>query len=427
MKRLNEPTITFCAAPSAENAEGRWLAPVLAAWPDADVPDAIKVGVERLGEISGDSIGEGVLFVVLAGDEPAALVAQVFDVIHGAMIPAVVVSPRASDLRPLIHKHGVIVVEPATSAASLASMLFALTERQTLVDRLRRDVRTGVTADKGIRGEMDRLHEELHLAATVQRELLPQKLPDSDELQFASMYKPATYVSGDLFDAREIDEHRVAFFVADAVGHGVPAALITMMLSRGLINQIALRAGRDAEIDPAACLSGLNIELCQHACGNYRFATAVCGVLDKRDYSVRLAGAGHPASILIGRGSTRMFESQGPLLGVFAEAEYTNETFTLAPGETLMLYTDGFELAFPEPDSEQPANTPPRKKSVAPREYLKYMGVLDASRHPDVRDSMDALASLVASQEGSLHQRDDVTALAIRRVDPAAGALRRAA
>lgn len=424
---MNEPTITFCAAPSAENSEGRWLAPVLAAWPGADVPDAVKVGVERLGEISGDTIGEGVLFVVLAGDEPAALVAQVFDVIHGAMIPAVVVSPRASELRPLIHKHGVIVVEPSTPAASLASMLFALTERQTLVDRLRRDVRTGVTADKGIRGEMDRLHEELHLAATVQRELLPQKLPDSDELQFASMYKPATYVSGDLFDAREIDEHRVAFFVADAVGHGVPAALITMMLSRGLINQIALRAGRDADIDPAACLSGLNIELCQHACGNYRFATAVCGVIDKRDYSVKLAGAGHPASILIGRGSTRMLESQGPLLGVFAEAEYTNEHFTLAPGETLMLYTDGFELAFPEPDSEQPAGTPPRKKSVAPREYLKYMGVLDASSHADVRDSMDALASLVASQEGSLHQRDDVTALAIRRVDPAAGVLRRAA
>jgi serine phosphatase RsbU (regulator of sigma subunit) len=424
---LNEPTITFCAAPSAENAEGLWLAPVLAAWPDADVPSAIKVGVERLGEISGDSIGEGALFVVLAGDEPAALVAQVFDVIHGAMIPAVVVSPRASDLRPLIHKHGVIVVEPGTSAPSLASMLFALSQRQTLVDRLRRDVRTGATADKGIRGEMDRLHEELHLAATVQRELLPHKLPDSDDLQFASMYKPATYVSGDLFDAREIDEHRVAFFVADAVGHGVPAALITMMLSRGLINQIALRAGRDAEIDPAACISGLNIELCQHACGNYRFATAVCGVLDKRDYSVKLAGAGHPASILIGLGSTRMLESQGPLLGVFAEAEYTSETFTLAPGETLMLYTDGFELAFPEPESEQPANATGRKRSVAPREYLKYMGVLDAIRHPDVRDSMDALATLVASQEGSLHQRDDVTALAIRRVDPAAGVLRRAA
>lgn len=425
---LSETTITFCAAPSVENAERHWLAPVLAAWPGLDVPGAIRVGVERLGEAGSDSIGDGVLFAVLAGDEPSALVSQVFDCIHGAMIPAVVVSPRAADLRPLIQKHGVIVVEPSTSAAALASMLFALSERQTLVDRLRRDVRTGVTADKGIRGEMDRLHEELHLAAAVQRELLPQKLPDSDELQFASMYKPATYVSGDLFDAREIDEHRIAFFVADAVGHGVPAALITMMLSRGLISQIALRAGRDAEINPAACLSGLNIELCQHACGNYRFATAVCGVLDKRDFSVKLAGAGHPASILIGRGTTRMLESQGPLLGVFAEAEYTNETFTLAPGETLMLYTDGFELAFPDPDAvHNPEN--PRKKSVAPREYLKYMGVLDAARHSDVRDSMDALAALVASQEGSLHQRDDVTALAIRRIDPMAATqpLRRAA
>ncbi len=421
---LNEPTITFCAAPTVEHAEGRWLAPVLAAWPGLDVPTPVRVGVERLGEIQGDSVGDGALFAVLSGDEPSSLVSQVFDLIHGAMIPAVVVSPRAAELRPHIHKHGVIVLDANTSPSTIASMLFALTERQSLVERLRRAVRTGATADRGIRGEMDRLHEELHLAATVQRELLPQKLPETDELQFASMYKPATYVSGDLFDAREIDEHRLAFFVADAVGHGVPAALITMMLSRGLINQIALRAGREGDIDPAACLSGLNIELCQHACGNYRFATAVCGVLDKRDYTVRLAGAGHPASILIGRGATRMLESQGPLLGVFAEAEYTSETFQIQPGETLMLYTDGFELAFPDPDA---VPTPSRKKSVAPREYLKYMGVLDAVRHPDVRDSMEALASLVASQEGSLHQRGDVTALAIRRVDPSAGVLRRAA
>lgn len=420
---MSETTITFCAAPSVEQAESRWLAPVLAAWPDLDVPSATRLGVERLGESEGDAIAEGVLFAVFAGDEPSSLVSKVFDAIHGAMIPGIVVSPRARELRPLIHKHGVIVVEPSTSAAAIASMLFALTERQTLVDRLRRDVRTGATADKGMRGEMDRLHEELHLAATVQRELLPQKLPDSDDLRFASMYKPATYVSGDLFDAREIDEHRVAFFVADAVGHGVPAALITMMLSRGLLNQLALRAGRD--IDPAVCLSGLNVELCQHACGNYRFATAVCGVLDKRDWTVRLAGAGHPASILIGRGATRMMDSQGPLLGVFAEAEYTSETFTLQPGETLMLYTDGFELAFPDPNAEPMPNS--GKKSVAPREYLKYMGVLDAERHADIRESMEALATLIAEQEGSLHQRDDVTALAIRRVDPAAGALRRAA
>lgn len=423
--RVTESTITFCAAPSVEQAESRWLAPVLAAWPDLEVPAATRLGVERLGESDSDAIGDGVLFAVFAGDEPSSLVAKVFDAIHGAMIPGVVVSPRASELRPLIHKHGVIVVKPSTPANLIASMLFALTERQSLVDRLRRDVRTGATADKGIRGEMDRLHEELHLAATVQRELLPQKLPDSDELRFASMYKPATYVSGDLFDAREIDEHRVAFFVADAVGHGVPAALITMMLSRGLLNQLALRAGREADIDPAACLSGLNIELCQHACGNYRFATAVCGVLDRRDWTVRLAGAGHPASILIGRGETRMMESQGPLLGVFAEAEYTSETFTLQPGETLMLYTDGFELAFPDPNAVTLPNS--SRKTVAPREYLKYMGVLDSEQHSDLRDSMDALESLIAAQEGSLHQRDDVTALAIRRNDPAAAALRRAA
>lgn len=417
--------ISFCVGHESVQASSRLLAPVLASWPSLEVPEVRSLDLDALlaGGPKDWLRSEGslaALLFVLTGRENPAHLAAMFDEIHGAMMPAVVVSPRDDDVRPLLQRHGILVVSDRTPAQVIAAMLYALSERQSLVGLLRREVGTGKRADRGMRGEMDRLHEELHLAATVQRELLPQRLPEDEAIEFASLYHPATYVSGDLFDARAIDEHRIVFFIADAVGHGVPAALITMMLSRALLNQFSLGAGSGGEISPAACLSGLNRELCQHASGNYRFATAVCGILDKRDFCIRLAGAGHPPTLLLRAGETKSYESQGPLLGVFAEAEYTDEVFTLEPGATLLLYTDGFELAFPAPGTDA------ADRQVAPREYMKHMNIMDASESGcDVREGMDRLARLMAGQEGSLHQRDDVTALAIRRLE--AVALREAA
>ncbi|MBX3380242.1 MAG: serine/threonine-protein phosphatase [Phycisphaeraceae bacterium] len=418
-------TIAFCAGREAEVSAARWLAPALAEWPGEEVPHAERFDLDALltdaeSELFASSTQEYTcLFVVLRGDEEIASLAKFFDRLHGRSIPAVVIAPSGNAIRSLVHKDGVIVVGGRETAGRIAAMIFALCERQPLVEQLSREVRSGSGMDRGIRGEMDRLHEELHLAATVQRELLPQRLPEDAEIEFASLYHPATYVSGDLFDARVIDENRVAFFIADAVGHGVPAALITMMLSRALLNELATAAASGGDISPAKCLSGLNIELCHHAAGNYRFATAVCGVLDKRDFSIRLAGAGHPPSLLLHAGKMQSFESQGPLLGVFAEAEYTEERIELLPGATLLLYTDGFELAFPAADE------PIADRRVAPREYLKHMGLLDSISDVSVHEGMERLARAIAGQEGSLHQRDDVTALAIRRVE--AGHLRKAA
>ncbi len=421
--------ILFCAGPDADSAAAKWLAPVLAAWPSREVARAQRVDLVRLlgraeqGLIGPEdlSLHEGAtvcLLMVLDGSEDPSRLAKLFDAVQGMMQPAVVVAPHEDAVRAIVQQHGVIAVGDRTTSTEIAAMVFALCERQPLVDQLGREVRTGTGMEKGIRGEMNRLHEELHLAATVQRELLPHRLPEDEFVEFASMYLPATYVSGDLFDARAIDENRIVFFIADAVGHGVPAALITMMLSRGLLNQFA--HGARGDISPADCLRGLNCELCHHASGNYRFATAVCGVLDKRDFSVKLAGAGHPPTLLLHRGKMTSIESQGPLLGVFAEAEYSDDTVMLEPGATLLLYTDGFELAFPAPGEEI------KDRRVAPREYLNHMNLLDASENAcSVREGMDRLARAMAGQEGSLHQRDDVTALAMRRLE--AVEMRRAA
>lgn len=424
---MAERRITFCSGgpdPERRRAASAWLASVLAQWPGDDLPGVDGVTLEQLldrlsdPELDPRASGLGACVLMLLDSEiPHAAAARACDLLQGAAAPVIVVSSEAELLRPLLQNHGTIVLDGRVSPRDAALMAFALAERQPFVDSILRDLRAGQGASRGMRGEMVRLHEELHLASTVQREMLPTALPDSDDLHFATLYQPATYVSGDLYDVRRIDEHRVAFFIADAVGHGVPAALITMMLSRGILNQIALCGS--GPIRPSACISGLNRELCEHASGSHRFATAVLGIIDQRDFTVRLAGAGHPPSILLSGGKMRMIESGGPLLGVFAEAEYPEDDFILAPGDTLAVYTDGFELAFPGEIGPGEANVGPTGRPasrVAPREYLRHMGVLDSEQVECVREGMDSLARLLAAQEGSLHQRDDVTALAVRRV-----------
>ena len=77
----------------------------------------------------------------------------------------------------------------------------------------------------------DKLDEELRLAARIQCEFLPQEFPTMAGVGFDVLYRPAGYVSGDTYDVQQIDDRLVAFYVADAVGHGVPAALLTMLNS----------------------------------------------------------------------------------------------------------------------------------------------------------------------------------------------------
>src|SRR5947207_11229487 len=81
---------------------------------------------------------------------------------------------------------------------------------------------------------MHRLDEELRLAARVQQDFLPKSLPSVGDVRFQYLFRPAGHVSGDLYDVMRLDETHVGFYMADAVGHGMPAALLTMFLKQAL-------------------------------------------------------------------------------------------------------------------------------------------------------------------------------------------------
>lgn len=355
----------------------------------------------------------GAVLVAMGRESSLPAARELADRLHAAHIPGVILCDHADAWRPRLQRDGLIVLDAATDPAHLAAMLFALVERQSFVRHISRDLQIASAAQGGLCGEMDRLHEELQLASSVQRQFIPRVLPDCPSLDFASIFRPAGYCSGDIFDIRQADEHRWAFFIADIVGHGVPAALLTMVVARALIT----RERTDklwTTIEPSQALARVNRELCNQPEGPQRFATAIYGLIDERTREVTLAGAGHPPPLLVDRlGKSERIGTEGPLMGVFADAEFPQVTFTLPEDRVLLLYTDGFELAFPD----KGASDGGRRELQSPTEhYLTHLAQLathQGSGERDLSSAMRRLEDLLDRQAGSLHRADDVTALAI--------------
>ena len=98
-------------------------------------------------------------------------------------------------------------------------------------------------------------------------------------------------------------------------------------------------------IAPAEVLSRLNDRMCESQQGSGRFATALYAIFDTRTRMLTLAGAGHPSPILLAGSERRALETDGPLLGVFGESAFTQVEVQLNPGDTLLMYTDGLDMA----------------------------------------------------------------------------------
>ncbi|MCA9283689.1 MAG: serine/threonine-protein phosphatase [Phycisphaerales bacterium] len=280
---------------------------------------------------------------------------------------------------------------------TIVALLRGLLHRQSEIDILQRDVAISARCTGGLHGEIARMHEEMQMAAMVQREFLPGETPPLHNVHFGTIWRPSSYVSGDIFDVVRLDEDHVGLFLADAVGHGVPAALLTMVICRSLPTREAI--GRSYRIvPPSEAMARLNAEMIRRQSGTPRFATAVYGVLDCRRRTFTLAGAGHPPPILLKPdGSMRRLETEGGLLGIFPHERFEQIEVPLEVDDALLIYSDGFEQAFPAPGESSGAN----------ERYLDEFREL--SGEGDATSMVDRIRARLDSASGSLHQPDDVT------------------
>ncbi len=261
------------------------------------------------------------------------------------------------------------------------------------LDSLKSEINLLRRRDETLKFYMTRLDEELRLAARLQQDFLPKLLPQVGPVYFHVLFRPAGYVSGDLYDMLRLDETHVAFFLVDAVGHGMPAALLTMFIKRALVCKEIGPAGYRL-LPPAETLQRVNDALVEQQLSAATFATAVYGVLNTETLVLTLATAGHPAPLLL-RGETMTdLVVEGPLLGIFEREIYGQSTVQLQQGDRLLIYSDGVEVAFSEDVANQNGHW---REELYRRRTMPAEGmVVDFSDHLD-------------REAGSLQPRDDLT------------------
>lgn len=250
------------------------------------------------------------------------------------------------------------------------------------------------------------LEAELESARQAQLSLVPHdfSVVGSESLAIHALMVPARQVGGDLYDTFNLDERRVLFSVADVAGKGAQAALT---MARGLALMRAgarhLAEGEAGLPDPGRILGLANDEL---AAGNERmtFITALLGVMDRVTGEVRMANAGHDGPILLTPGAEpRQIHPtrRRPALGMMEGISFGADSFVLAPGEGLVLYTDGITEA-----EDHALAVYTRDRLVA------LLARMDPAAAPDVliAEMMEDLKQFT----GGAAQSDDITAMALR-------------
>lgn len=244
------------------------------------------------------------------------------------------------------------------------------------------------------------INSELDMARKIQLAILPHATPKIVGLEIAACFVPMGSVAGDFYDFLVVDEKHVGILIADATGHGLPAALIASML------QMALAAQFAHATQPARVLAGLN----QALYGKFttHFVTAAYIFLDMELGAMKYAGAGHPP-LLLWRASTRKtaeLEENGMVLGLFGDATYDEIEATMEPGDKVVLYTDGILEAS---NSSQELYGADRFKR-----FLETNSSLGTGEFSEAL--LDEL-SLWSGQPRGQGQKDDITLLTVDFLD----------
>jgi sigma-B regulation protein RsbU (phosphoserine phosphatase) len=204
-----------------------------------------------------------------------------------------------------------------------------------------------------------RIRRDLEAAAAVQRSHLPQLPPWVDGVDFAWAYDACHDIGGDMFNVYRLDESNVAVYVLDVSGHGTPAALLSVSLSRalapaaqqgGIVKRTLPSSPYYEIVGPAEVVATINqrFQLVEES-GHY--CTLLYGVLDTESRIFRYACAGHPGPIQIlrepaGAVACRSHDSVGGIpIGVLPDSRYEEGRIELRPGNQLLLYTDGVNEA----------------------------------------------------------------------------------
>ena len=247
------------------------------------------------------------------------------------------------------------------------------------------------------------LEQELQIAAQVQLSILPRELPTDPRVQLHCHITPAREVGGDFYDYFHLDDEHLGFVMADVSGKGVPAALF-MAITRTLLKATALFVTA-----PTLCIGKLN-DLLAKENEQMMFVTIFYGVLHLPTGQVTYVNAGHnpPYQLLADSRVQAVPRTGGMAVAVSEDFPYREGRLTLAPGETLFLYTDGITEAF-DCDAQEYGDA--RLEAVLQGLQQPQGG---AGRRLPPTDLCNAVLADVHQFERGAPQADDITCMALR-------------
>ena len=193
---------------------------------------------------------------------------------------------------------------------------------------------------------LQQLHQqmdyELQLAQRIQASFLPRRLPEVPNTRFAVHYLPLDRVGGDFYDVFRLDENHVGLYVADVMGHGVPASLLTIFVKKGVQTKEVF--GHDYRlVPPEEVLGRLNDDLLDQHLSEHPFITMTYALYNHRDGALRFARAGHPYPLYVPQeGEPIFWRQEGLLLGV-TKTTFPARSYPLKLGDKVLLYSDGID------------------------------------------------------------------------------------
>jgi len=250
------------------------------------------------------------------------------------------------------------------------------------------------------------VEDDLKAAAWMQQRLLPLPAQEAAGVRCAWRLRPFGYIAGDIFNLFPLDENTVGFYLLDVSGHGVPAAMMSVTLSMVLtpdathgspLKRFDNTSGESQVLSPDGAVRELNRRFQSK---DDRYFTMIYGVLEIRSSKLRLAQAGHPSPILVRRGGEPILVGNGGMpVGLWPEIEFDCLDFVVAPGDRLLLYSDGVTECV--------------SKGGETFGEARLLAFLREHPSPSLDELLDGLLAKITSWAGTSEFTDDVSLLAL--------------
>ncbi|MCW2991090.1 MAG: hypothetical protein JWM73_1684 [Solirubrobacterales bacterium] len=331
-------------------------------------------------------------------------VSELYPEVSRDMVEASAADARHLELLRALDMTSVLIVPMTAGDRTIGTISFVTTEGRRRLGEADRDLAEELGRRAGVAVDNARVHRERsRIAATLQRSLLPPRLPVVPGITLAARFRAAgesNQVGGDFYDLFPVQDGWMVV-IGDVTGKGPGAAAITSLA------RYTIRTAAMYEPDPAGVMRRLNEVLLADA-DSPQMCTAACLRITpsagERPIGVELVCAGHPPPYLLrGPGHLEELCRPGPLLGAFGRADWQPLSLDLHPGDGIVLYTDGVTDARGTEGLFGQERLEAVLRGVAGGEADEVAGTIDDT--------------LLAFQEGP--QRDDVAVLVLRATQPA--------